>query len=425
MQRWNDELTKHPLNVTVKQILDLTDRDLDIEDPVAEVERIRFVKVMHLLKNTISLLDAEIAPFDVLDQINSNLVNQGMPQLVQGVSSNTGAEVFRNLNTRLSPILSYIGQLRANTKGIDVEREGIKSSTDAFEKFSRALDKRKKDFENVISNAEARLVAATSEIEQVSATLKNESVEHRASILKLNEDSSALLTQQKQEFSELNAANTKKLSLLNDSTKQELTAEFSKFFETEKDLATKRQAELQQQSEATMESVHELHKKIKNLYGLVAIDSVTGGHQKIADREQTAARLWRLVTVGSIGFAIVWLLYTLFCLTPTLEPIQVFWLQIGKSISLTALLLSLAVYASKQAALHRMNERRYRSFFLQVQAFDPFIESLNESDKQELKKALSTRIFGPDEVKSDDAVLDQPMSVLKELVGIVARLKSK
>lgn len=425
MQRWNDELIKHPLNVTVKQILDSIDRDLDIEDPVAEAERIRFVKVIRLLESTISLLDAEIAPFDVLDQLNSSFVNQGIPQFVQGVSSSTSAEMFRSLNTRLSPILSYIGQLRANTKGIDVEREGIKSSTDAFEKFSRTLDKRKKDFEGVVANAEARLVAATNDIEQVSATLKIESVEHRTSILKLNEDSTALVAQQRQDFSELNAANSKQFSLLTESIKQEVTSEFSKFFEAENNSATKRRDELQQQSEATMESVNELHQKIKKLYGLVATDSVVGGHIQIAEREQKAAQNWRYATVGSIVVAMTWIIYTIFCLQPALEPIQVFWLQIGKSISLTALLISLAVYSSKQAALHRMNERRYRSFSLQVEAFDPFIESLNESDKQELKKALSTRIFGPDEVKSDDAVLDQPMSIVKEIVGLVVRLKSK
>lgn len=424
MQRWNDELIKHPLNVTVKQILDSIDRDLDIEDPVAEAERIRFVKVIRLLESTISLLDAEIAPFDVLDQLNSSFVNQGIPQFAQGVSSSTSAEMFRNLNTRLSPILSYIGQLRANTKGIDVEREGIKSSTDAFEKFSRVLDKRKKDFEGVIANSEARLVAATNDIEQVSATLKNETAEHRASILKLNEESTALLAQQRQDFSELNIENSKKFSLLTESAKQEVTSEFLKFFAAEKDVAAKRQVELKQQSEATMKSVEDLHQKIKNLHGLVATDSVSGGHQKIADREQAAATFWRHVAVGSIGCAIVWLLCTLFYLTPTLYPERLFWLQIGKSISLTALLLTLAVYASKQAALHRMNERRFRSFFLQVQAFDPFIENLSDADKQELKKALSERIFGPDEAKTDDAVLDQPsLNVVKELMAGLAKIK--
>lgn len=173
-----------------------------------------------------------------------------------------------------------------------------------------------------------------------------------------------------------------------------------------------------------MKSVEDLHQKIKNLHGLVATDSVSGGHQKIADREQAAATFWRHVAVGSIGCAIVWLLCTLFYLTPTLYPERLFWLQIGKSISLTALLLTLAVYASKQAALHRTNERRFRSFFLQVQAFDPFIESLSEADKQELKKALSERIFGPDEAKTDDAVLDQPsLNVVKELMAGLAKIK--
>jgi hypothetical protein len=91
---------------------------------------------------------------------------------------------------------------------------------------------------------------------------------------------------------------------------------------------------------------------------------------------------------------------------PTAEPERIFWLQIGKSISLTILLLSFAVYASKQAALHRISERKSRSFFLQVQAFDPFIESLPEATRHELKQSLSARIFGPDDPEHDKAILE-------------------
>lgn len=79
---------------------------------------------------------------------------------------------------------------------------------------------------------------------------------------------------------------------------------------------------------------------------------------------------------------------------PDLEPERLFWSEIFKGLSLTALLISTAVYASKQSTLHRLNERRARSFFLQVQAFDPFISDLPEDKKVALKEILSGKIFG-------------------------------
>ena len=49
MQRWLDELTKHQLNTSVTQLLDLLEQDLGIEDPIVESERARFAKFLKAL----------------------------------------------------------------------------------------------------------------------------------------------------------------------------------------------------------------------------------------------------------------------------------------------------------------------------------------------------------------------------------------
>jgi hypothetical protein len=167
-----------------------------------------------------------------------------------------------------------------------------------------------------------------------------------------------------------------------------------------------------------------MHEKVRQLYSLVAHDAVTGGHKEIADREFRAAKNWRRATVATIGVTMAWLLYSMFCVEPITEPEREFWLHLGKSVSLTALMLSFGVYASKQSALHRVSERRARAFFLQVQAFDPFIASLEPADRQELKKALSTRIFGPDDPQHDKAILDNgDFKSLDKLLSVMESFK--
>ena len=126
MQRWNDELTKHPLNVTVKQILDLIDRDIEIEDPVVEVERVRFAKVIRLLESTLRSLDPEIAPIEVLDLINSQFSTLGILEVAQGVAQGNEADALRSLNTKLSPVISLITQLRAAARGTDSEKAALR-----------------------------------------------------------------------------------------------------------------------------------------------------------------------------------------------------------------------------------------------------------------------------------------------------------
>jgi hypothetical protein len=157
---------------------------------------------------------------------------------------------------------------------------------------------------------------------------------------------------------------------------------------------------------------------------LVARDSVTGGHKEIADREFRAAETWRRITIASLVVAAAWITFSLFFTTPVLEPERAFWLGVGKSISLTVLLVSFAVYASKQASIHRLNERKARAFFLQVQAFDPFIASLPEETRVALKQALSSRIFGADDSEGDKQVLEAgELKTFDRFLDLAERLK--
>ncbi|WP_406853275.1 hypothetical protein WEU32_06430 [Brevundimonas sp. BH3] len=146
--------------------------------------------------------------------------------------------------------------------------------------------------------------------------------------------------------------------------------------------------------------------KIVQLYGLAARDSVTGGHKQIADNEGIYANKWRRATVLIILATIGWLFYSLKFYNPITSNDRDFWFAAAKSLSLTTIMISFAVYASKQAALHRLNEKKSRAFFLQVQAFDPFIQDLPDSVRQELKRNISERIFSGDNSESDKLLLD-------------------
>ena len=131
-------------------------------------------------------------------------------------------------------------------------------------------------------------------------------------------------------------------------------------------------------------------------------------------------------TVACVVITAIWLTYSLFCLTPTLNPERLFWIQVAKSVALTALLLSFAVYASRQSILHRISERKARSFFLQVQAFDPFIAALpEETPRHAMKEELSKRIFGPEESAEAPLAMNRSeFKGIKTMIGLLGDLKS-
>ncbi len=423
--RWRDELTKHPLNTTVKQLSDLLERGVKVDDPAMEVERARFAKVVYLLKDALRRIDPDIAPFDILDQINSQLQLLELPQVARRIYAERDAVVFRDLNTRLTPALSYIATLRACSAQTEVSQADTKAATEAFERFSRRVEQRKQDFEKLIHDAEHKTVEAARVIQSYHEQIRSLGEHFQGQISGWAAEATATFNSQTMLFAEFQAKSKSDVADLVSEFKESASTQIGKLITEWDARARASKAALDDEIKSIIADAEEKRSKILKLYHLVAVDSVTGGHKQIADREFSSAQGWRRFSVFSVGLTIAWIIYSLFWMNPILEPDRVFWLQIGKTASLTALLLSLAVYASKQAALHRVNERRARSFFLQVQAFDPFIENLPETAKHELKQSLSARIFGPDDLEHDKVMLENgDFKALGKLLESVEQLKN-
>lgn len=424
MQRWQDDLTKHPINTSLQTLIEGIDLKVPITDPVIDAERARFSKIVYFLRDTIKSLDPEIAPLDILNQIQSQLQNQGVFQTLTNLTRTKDTNLFRELNTQITPSLSYINQLRASTISLQTNRADRDSALAAYEKFVKSLSKRQLEYEEYYQKAESAIKEATNEALRLEETTRKSADQFSENITSWKEEISQLISTQKSEFADRQTGNNSQfLDALNGI--QETAKTWLNNFQSEQSAkAEKRSEETRAVLQDIIEDSNTRHLKITELYELVALDSVTGGHKNIADREFNAAQLWRRVTIGSIAATIAWILFSLFCFNPTLEPAPLFWLQIAKSLSLTALLLSFAVYASKQAALHRINERKAQSFFLQVQAFDPFIASLPEDTRHEMKKSLSVRIFGPDDPDHDKAILENgDFKVLEKFLGFAEQFK--
>jgi hypothetical protein len=126
--------------------------------------------------------------------------------------------------------------------------------------------------------------------------------------------------------------------------------------------------------------------------------------------------------MASIALTLVWLLLSLLYIEPSQETNELFWLDVVKSAVITGLLMSFSIYASKQSNLHRINERKMRAFFLQVQAFDPFVKNLPDDARSELKRQLSERIFGGVDGTPDDALDEASFKGIDHIGAIVERL---
>jgi hypothetical protein len=424
MQRWQDEFSKHPIHATLKILRDSASADHDISDSALEVERARLMKVIGVMEKAVSDLDPDLAPIDILGALNNQISQSGALSSVRNFASNGNANHLQDANAQITPALGYVYQLSALRPGRGPRQSDLEAATTSFERFSKKLSSR-------ISELESRASRSIETIEQATSTIRAAEVE--SSLLSSqfkdkitewgNQNSefinshkigfSAILSQSKIEYNELIAA-----------IKNEANDAVKSLLESEQAQAEANRTSISEELQRIQRDAETKHAEILKFYALVTHDSVTGGHKKIADREHDAATFWRRFTVVCILATLVWIGYSLFFLSPELEPPQLFWLQIGKSTALTMLLISFAIYASRQSNLHRRNEQKARSFFLKVQAFDPFVASLPEEQRWSMKQSMTERIFGPDEAPGDKNALDSDdFKGMEQLVTMMEKIK--
>ena len=93
------------------------------------------------------------------------------------------------------------------------------------------------------------------------------------------------------------------------------------------------------------------------------------------------------------------------------------------SFSVIAILIFGASYAAKQSNHHRRNEQRATWFALETKAIDPYLASMNEEDRNELKKKLTEKLFGQindtsgiHESKSGNKNILEHLQIITELI---------
>ncbi len=405
MQRWREELTNHPVNATVKSLKSAVETDKTLDDPVFEAERARFLKVVNLIEQVLSGLDPDIAPIDVLTNINSQLRNGALAS-IQNFSSNGNNNQLVDANNQITTILGYLYQLSSLKFTRSTRRADLDAATSSFEKFARQAESKITEINAVVQGVANHVADKAAEIDKISSTVHVAESIFSEKIADWSNQATEFLTAKDADFSSMltsaKKAQVDTLAGIKEFSKEQI----KEFLDEQERRADDAATESEQRLAHIIADANDKHTKIMEFYELVAHDSVTGGHKSIAEREYKAAQRWRYGTIASVGVTLAWLICSLIFLESNLQPERVFWLSAVKSAAITALLISFSVYASKQANLHRANERRMRSFFLQVQAFDPFVSNLPEESRFEMKKALSERIFGSDDVDTDQGRID-------------------
>lgn len=131
--------------------------------------------------------------------------------------------------------------------------------------------------------------------------------------------------------------------------------------------------------------------KGKSLVEMIGEVTMTGHYQRNAKEQKTEADQWRKGTVWASVVAVV--LAAVVLGWGLNHPDDRDWFTTATRLGVAVALGGLAAYLGNQARLHRRRETTYRGMELELATLDPFLSSLDEETRHQLKARLAPRYF--------------------------------
>lgn len=419
MSRWSDEFEKHAIHETLRHSIEWLAKNAENSNAEIEAERLRLSKIISQLAEVINGLDPNFHPKKLLDQIHAHLRQPNFYNQLQSYSTSPQLGLLQTANNHIDQVSQHIYQLSAMSRPIESQKV-IKLAEDAFASFAVNIETKANEIEG-----------KNQESEEVVSQLGVKVVELEQRLASLGTASDEKLSEWQADFTEKQTSRAEEYSdsqIERDTKFEEFLAEWRKASEAQTAEITKsHKSELattldhfKETGEAVLKDVDEKHKSVLEIHKLVGRDSVAGGYQKSAGEEQGAANLWRVISMISLGLAVVWLGIKYLMGFEQYADGGMNWAEIVTASSLTAVFLLASGYASRQSKMHRDNEKQMRWFALETKALDPFIASLDRKDQNIIKSELIRRMFGQQQVQANGSATRSDEGTVKSLLEDVS-----
>ncbi len=427
MSRWEEQFNDHAIHDTFKWLRESVSTNFDDLDDSEVIEKRRFLKLLSKYEEILQGLDPELIPFAQLDSFNTFLRNNQFTPKINAykekgdVANLTEANnLFTNQLTTLS-IFSNIGTGEPSTNQFQ-DLEGLIDSTS-----QTLIDKKNSLLENIkeltesLEEKEKRLIELSAHIDQKKSEVDTHVSEWQNQFSTAQDSRSQSFSQWRDEFS--------------NERSMEITEEIDGY----KTKLAESSLTFEEKINNILSDGEEKHQLILELYQITADDSVGASFLKNAKDEKKQADNWRRISIGFILATVTWMLFAYSISTQpsmksniTTNEIQhkvgevevaklkenpkkeinaieyIPWYKLFITFSLSGVLLWGSAYSAQQSTKHRKNEKKARWFALEVRAIDPFISTLEEKDRNELKKQFSQKIFGQLSATEDESsVIDE------------------
>jgi len=451
MSRWEDQLNKHPIHDTLDWLESTVQKEVAEIDGAHVAEKRRLTKIIQAYRESLKTLDPELIPFNQLDSLNTGLRNPNVANQVNAYQQSGNVANLVELNNQVSNLLTQMSLLlNLSPRDSSQVHDQVRDLERLVDSTATSLTKKKEELSAAIN----KLIAAEKTTRQKFSELSSSIDQKRSEI-------DALASEWQSQFSTAQDSRSQEYNRWRETISSENSAKVSSAIDGYKKSLEESKDELNEKITQILKDGQEKHQSILELYQLTAGDSVAAGYLSSANSEKEQADNWRLISVSFIVLTVAWMLFAYFntttdkaySLTPLKVPsAQVIkdsapaetneptsqaviqepsistsfpWFRLLVTFSLSGVLLWGSAYAAQQSTKHRNNEKRTRWFALEVKAIDPFISSLSEDQRNQLKRQLSEKIFGQFTNNMDDNTKVVDEHAFKTVANTISAILSK
>lgn len=161
--------------------------------------------------------------------------------------------------------------------------------------------------------------------------------------------------------------------------------------------------------------------EVNKMVGILANTTLAGGHYKHAMEEKQTAnsfRRWSMILMSAMAIAIA---VKLLFLTDKIDTHI-----IAAHFTVTLLFSLLIGYLVRQSAVHRAQHQKHFRTALDLAALNPFMEDLDKTSRDSIKRQLAEKIFVPDQSSSSpDLTGYGAQEVIIKLIDKIEPAKAK
>ncbi|GHE93044.1 hypothetical protein GCM10014715_56690 [Streptomyces spiralis] len=261
--------------------------------------------------------------------------------------------------------------------------EGIRGKVEGLQnKINELTATTQAGFSELLTEAQGNIQATQAEVEQLRSEVSSTTATVTAQSQRLDQAINSYQTSYSEAEASRSESHQRALEKFAEDT---LSATEKARAQSEEALSAQKEA-----GQRIVDEVAALRDQAVELVNAVGLASTATEYGRYAEQERKSANSWRFGAVSV--FACSFLIFLATLLVSHVDektPWQFMAVRFGGSLAL----LAGGVYMAKESSQHRQEERRAKSFQLDLAALDPFIVNLPPEQRESIKAAAASRLF--------------------------------